>query len=1795
MDSRKAEHLIPVLQDNFNPNVMGGQLLPHEIQLLVFIDGATTVDGLAQLIGEDTVDVMDIVDTMEKKGVLYFKQAKPAPKASGTYSHIQQTPRVGGSPSRSSISGLRTPSSGSRPSLGGLASLQQIKHDDDVHGISSRVPSFDGQLQASESLNQDANSSSFSVPDSFAYTGPTSSFVGDDTPQGPSTDTDIPRPDGLSSSDHSSSDDLLAVLGAEPSPSNSVLGSYADPGANPLAGEEFPLDAMSSDSVAAASGWPEPKTNSNSASSWDTPAETKISDDGWPTPPSASFGGASAAPSTPSGWGQASAPQTEASSSARLAASLNELDAPASQSSSASWSAAPASQSASTSSTSGWPQSSSMSVTSSQSEGASSFGDLSGLDDLDDLDDLASLLDEPMKVSAKPSSLVDEPAKGSPTPPFEAAKEPGSSSFEPIVEWDDPVDNPRPDPFLASSPPPSAESHKSIGSSTDLDWSGNDSSASSTDLDWSGSVPNSPPIAAAATPRPSFPSSSKFDTGWSSDAPEPPPAAAAVSMDSMEKAEATALMQNHPAMQQSQEKETASPPRAPSRKEQVQERAKKKSSDEEPEQVIWDDDDELMSEDYIKMMVGDNVETSLSMEETRHAAKVLTSFVRVTSSFQLYDPRNDAVRDALVGLFGTLTSFLKKYEVLPLTVEPWEFFYNGESIYRNKEREYSLAFKLFRDGVRGISFRKGVPWPELAKFLRILGVRYHGVHMFEDDIVSLIWKANFDYIETLAVEGFEESEEGYNPTADAETFLTHALEKRQREEEGKEALEEAGENQGYVWEAKNDMAEEDMTSLIQALHPGHVMYEPISHFKASLMQEEVDAQHLPHRVNRLVGYLESEVNHPTHPMSSHALQMLVLEFRDYLLTEERLSDLVELFERVQTWNKVEGDTEELSSAAESDLLDLAFGDEPVASSAPVISGAEALSLVYREFVDTFSENRMIRRLLDASKVDEKEEDVTEETYKILGMLPIDPVPILFELLEVESYQNLKTVMRFMLVRLTNKETNQFRRRLVGAGPEMALELLYCLFMIRDEGAVEAIVSQISNPDPEIQDTVLKLVDRLIKDSGEGLAVRDVINRLIESDDYEVRRRAYVLVEKSGDSRWAAPLLRLFESDPNREEEELRQLARLSAHVNPQKARPIFLELAKPPGMWAMKGSWETPQRMAALIGLAIIGDTECEGAIRTLLRKLGKENEQVRRLCVSAMREIRRRQRGVSSDSMDIDLGSLGSLDGLDGVFDLHSSMDEYSEQRRAEAAAQAAQEHAEAEARREKEAELAQVSGAKEVDISEIQQQMLKALQHSSGGQADFSGQLRRYGYELVLLLHMLIKTSRLYDHDNKIFDKPFEDIAAMMERLIDELGEVALMGVDGSFYINEVRVRLQRDSAEIGQELFDDLARVGVGGITFSIAMTSDEWRTFIQFMVKFSQLDQVTTLEDLKSELDVLGLKHHLEMVGELNYRIGEDENHVKIGQARSVLNAYVKANDATQSLWDSVSVGRIPNPLPVRHASNDFVDALGSKDEVNPLEILSLGEFDNPLNAHVLDTTMYTLMIGKEIGLSSVQLADLSMSAFFHDVGYAVNPEQVNAPSDGIHSMTHSSIGLRFLARQQGFQDSKVKRLLVVVEHHLDAFNAEQRNSPSLFSRIIHVADAYSLLTTPLYEHQQKLSPPHALAVLAGGKGSCFDPLLVQALINVIGKYPPSTLVKLSNGSVAISLGFDGEPAFFDRPRVLVVRMPSGTPCEGPTVDLSEVSQEELSITGVLPDHPEIPVKEIMARILRDRVRLEKQVF
>ena len=51
---------------------------------------------------------------------------------------------------------------------------------------------------------------------------------------------------------------------------------------------------------------------------------------------------------------------------------------------------------------------------------------------------------------------------------------------------------------------------------------------------------------------------------------------------------------------------------------------------------------------------------------------------------------------------------------------------------------------------------------------------------------------------------------------------------------------------------------------------------------------------------------------------------------------------------------------------------------------------------------------------------------------------------------------------------------------------------------------------------------------------------------------------------------------------------------------------------------------------------------------------------------------------------------------------------------------------------------------------------------------------------------------------------------------------------------------------------------------------------------------------------------------------------------------------------------------------------------------------------------------------------------------------------------------------------------------------------------------------------------KQSPPHAMARLVRGAGTRYDPVLLQVFVNVMGQWPPGTLLELADGRIVRSI-------------------------------------------------------------------------
>ncbi|HEX2188443.1 MAG TPA: hypothetical protein VHG51_06065 [Longimicrobiaceae bacterium] len=119
----------------------------------------------------------------------------------------------------------------------------------------------------------------------------------------------------------------------------------------------------------------------------------------------------------------------------------------------------------------------------------------------------------------------------------------------------------------------------------------------------------------------------------------------------------------------------------------------------------------------------------------------------------LYEGNNPAVDRFVESLRGRMAGLWEHLGRVSLQVEEKEVLWAGEPVYRGETRAEDLAFLLYRDGVRELTFLPGFEVEELAAFLDVL-VRVQRLKEDEDDLLTLLWARDwkglrYRYVEAL--------------------------------------------------------------------------------------------------------------------------------------------------------------------------------------------------------------------------------------------------------------------------------------------------------------------------------------------------------------------------------------------------------------------------------------------------------------------------------------------------------------------------------------------------------------------------------------------------------------------------------------------------------------------------------------------------------------------------------------------------------------------------------------------------------------------------------------------------------------------------------------------------------------------------------------------------------------------------------------------------------------------------------------------------------------------------------------
>lgn len=194
------------------------------------------------------------------------------------------------------------------------------------------------------------------------------------------------------------------------------------------------------------------------------------------------------------------------------------------------------------------------------------------------------------------------------------------------------------------------------------------------------------------------------------------------------------------------------------------------------------------------------------------------------------------------------------------------------------------------------------------------------------------------------------------------------------------------------------------------------------------------------------------------------------------------------------------------------------------------------------------------------------------------------------------------------------------------------------------------------------------------------------------------------------------------------------------------------------------------------------------------------------------------------------------------------------------------------------------------------------------------------------------------------------------------------------------------------------------------------------------------------------------------------------------------------------------------------------------------------------AHAVNVGVMSLLLGRALGCSPAELAELALGALLHDIGkLELPPERWHAqPSGGAlqQSAYRSHVALGVAQARRMALPRRAK--LVLAQHHErdDGQGFPMRTAGSRIdplARVVAIANRYDNLCNGPWP-AQALTPHEALARLFGEEAAAFERSLLEHFVRVVGVYPPGTAVQLSDDRYALVVAVDPNRPL--RPRLLL---------------------------------------------------------
>lgn len=483
-------------------------------------------------------------------------------------------------------------------------------------------------------------------------------------------------------------------------------------------------------------------------------------------------------------------------------------------------------------------------------------------------------------------------------------------------------------------------------------------------------------------------------------------------------------------------------------------------------------------------------------EELKKAKDVIQSFLKSKKILRMYPSNNPIYINTIDDDFNKFKEFFYYKDELCLKIKQNEIFFDSEQVYTSSEKEDNLALFFFKDGLREITFKKGITMEELEDFLKIVSLDFNR-DALEDDIVTLFWEKDFQNIQYVVDETVLADEDDYEERA-----VNAILERQPDQDSIMKAYEDAVKEEVVHDVSVVPLSDKDLQLLLQEFERDS---EDKTDKLTDILFEMIYLQPSKEDIEDIVGFFVNSV--------------------EYSVSRGNILLVTRILSRFRTMLDDKNEEEERKRLAKKILL--LAGNESIINLLGEIldSGQEMEEKIFEDFVKFLDKNAIVPFMKILGEL--KSIHARKIVIDALILLGTKDIATLAKGLNDSRWYVVRNII-YVLRKIGDKRAVDYLLKTVKHGDiRVKKEVIRALGELGGGGVLQTLRDCLDDPEVQVRSAALRALGNIRSEAPKRIIMNKIAEKNFKDKDFEEKKEYFEVLAQWKDSEVYASVVGIF--------------------------------------------------------------------------------------------------------------------------------------------------------------------------------------------------------------------------------------------------------------------------------------------------------------------------------------------------------------------------------------------------------------------------------------------------------------------------------------------------------------------------------------------------------------------------------------------------------------------------------------------------------------------------------------------